>query len=123
MRTQVSSEDAARIYKSAGGAYDQGDAVGVSVPVLLNNANQGADTAFQNLQAGLTLDSGIAERCKNTYSPNRRRWAHAHFASELPRASRSFVTMARVRASGHLTVQKYPARNPAFLGGWTRLLV
>ena len=68
MRTQVSSEDAARIYKSAGGAYDQGDAVGVSVPVLVNGALQNADTAFQNLQAGLTLDSGIAERCKNTYS-------------------------------------------------------
>ena len=32
MRTQISSEDAARIYKSSGGAYDQNDAVGVCVP-------------------------------------------------------------------------------------------
>ena len=32
MRTQISSEDAARIYKSSGGAYDQSDAVGVCVP-------------------------------------------------------------------------------------------
>jgi hypothetical protein len=32
MRTQISSEDAARIYKSSGGAYDASDAVGVCVP-------------------------------------------------------------------------------------------
>ena len=32
MRTQISSEDAARIYKSSGGAYDQSDSVGVCVP-------------------------------------------------------------------------------------------
>ena len=34
MRTQISSEDAARIYKSSGGAYDQSDAVGVCVPTM-----------------------------------------------------------------------------------------
>merc|ERR1711969_392577 len=33
MRTQISSEDAARIYKSSGGAYDQSDAVGVCTPI------------------------------------------------------------------------------------------
>ena len=71
MRTQISSDDAARIYKSSGGAYDQGDAVGVCVP------NYGAaatvvladGTAFQTAcQAGVTVDSGIAERCKTLYA-------------------------------------------------------
>ncbi len=33
VRTQIASEDAARIYKSCGGAYDQNDAVGVAVPI------------------------------------------------------------------------------------------
>ena len=68
MRTQVSSKDAARIYKSSGGAYDQSDAVGVSVPVYRANAANNANAQFHELQAGLTLDSGIAERCKNLYS-------------------------------------------------------
>ena len=80
MRTQISSEDAARIYKSSGGAYDQSDAVGVCVPTYDKQqeagANQGylAAAAFnaasmtKQVQAGITLDSGIAERCKTLYS-------------------------------------------------------
>ena len=68
MRTQVSSKDAARIYKSSGGAYDQSDAVGVSVPMYRVNAANDNNAQFIELQAGLTLDSGIAERCKNLYS-------------------------------------------------------
>ena len=80
MRTQISSEDAARIYKSSGGAYDQSDAVGVCVPnydkpstddtfrtpAELNTAGNNALTKM--CQAGLTLDSGIAERCKTLYA-------------------------------------------------------
>ena len=70
MRTQISSEDAARIYKAAGGAYDQSDSVGVAVP------NYGAPAAAAlndvglrtHAQAGITLDSGIAERCKTLYA-------------------------------------------------------
>jgi hypothetical protein len=42
MRTQISSDDAARIYKSAGGAYDQGDSVGVCVPTYNPQAAAGA---------------------------------------------------------------------------------
>ena len=69
MRTQVSSVDAARIYKSSGGAYDQSDAVGVSVPIFAQQAQNAANAvALTDLQAGLTLDSGIAERCKNLYA-------------------------------------------------------
>ena len=77
MRTQISSEDAARIYKSSGGAYDQSDAVGVCVPTYdkPNNANfvTPANQIVLNsqhkcVQAGVTLDSGIAERCKNLYA-------------------------------------------------------
>ena len=77
MRTQISSDDAARIYKSAGGAYDKGDAVGVCVPQYVTGA-AGAPgdttapanaTAWRNgVQAGVTVDSGIAERCKTLYS-------------------------------------------------------
>ena len=71
MRTQVSSEDAARIYKSAGGAYDANDAVGVAVPVfgaVGTNGNANAQAFATNSQAGLTVDSGIAERCKTLYA-------------------------------------------------------
>ena len=72
MRTQVSSDDAARIYKSAGGAYDKNDAVGVCVPIYgaADNATQfGSKAAWHaGVQAGVTVDSGIAERCKNLYS-------------------------------------------------------
>ena len=71
MRTQVSSEDAARIYKSAGGAYDANDAVGVAVPVfgaVGTNGNNNAQAFATNSQAGLTVDSGIAERCKTLYA-------------------------------------------------------
>ena len=45
MRTQISSDDAARIYKSAGGAYDQGDAVGVCVP----NYGAAATAVYDNV--------------------------------------------------------------------------
>jgi len=73
MRTQISSDDAARIYKSAGGAYDQGDAVGVCVPIYGAGGGGGAVYANPaarqtNCQAGLTVDSGIAERCKTLYA-------------------------------------------------------
>ena len=77
MRTQISSEDAARIYKSAGGAYDASDAVGVCVPTYNNSGDDGNPAASEALdaavqvarcQAGLTLDSGIAERCKTLYA-------------------------------------------------------
>jgi hypothetical protein len=73
MRTQISSDDAARIYKSAGGAYDKNDAVGVSVPVYARDGAAGG--VYANAAgwdggacAGVTVDSGIAERCKTLYS-------------------------------------------------------
>ena len=72
MRTQVSSDDAARIYKSAGGAYDKNDAVGVCVPIYgagaHNNSYASAAAWRAGVQAGVTVDSGIAERCKNLYA-------------------------------------------------------
>ena len=75
MRTQISSEDAARIYKSAGGAYDQNDAVGVAVPIygafavaVHGHDANGTAARCEASQAGLTLDSGIAERCKTLYA-------------------------------------------------------
>ena len=70
MRTQVSSEDAARIYKSSGGAYDANDAVGVAIMNYGIDAGAAGDAAGQNTksEAGLTIDRGIAERCKNLYA-------------------------------------------------------
>jgi hypothetical protein len=77
MRTQISSEDAARIYKSSGGAYDASDAVGVCVPTYdkadaaanyVVTAAFGAAAQTKQCQAGITLDSGIAERCKTLYA-------------------------------------------------------
>ena len=65
MRTQVASDDAARIYKSSGGAYNQNDARGVSVP-LLYKGGFGAHTAPgekpSGILAGIVQDSGISER-------------------------------------------------------------
>ena len=60
MRTQVSSEDAARIYKSSGGAYDQSDAVGVCVPIYPAAGAVYNTRLIQGnqCQAGVTLDSG-----------------------------------------------------------------
>ena len=79
MRTQVSSDDAARIYKSAGGAYDKNDSVGVAccdwrgtaTNAAYNDAQRdltGAAHKFASIKAGLTLDTGIAERCKTFYA-------------------------------------------------------
>ena len=58
MRTQISSEDAARIYKSSGGSYDRYDQNAVSVLA-------GADAAES---AGCTMDSGVLERSKTLYA-------------------------------------------------------
>ena len=64
-RTQLSSEDSARIYKAAGGAYDQFDKVPVASISTANHANRGA--ALTALSCGYTQDSGIAERSKALY--------------------------------------------------------
>ena len=66
LRTQLSSEDAARIYKCAGGAYDRYD----QTPCVVS-AGAGGDTAADSndaLRAGITMDSGIAERAKALFS-------------------------------------------------------
>ena len=65
MRTQLSSEDAARIYKSAGGAYDQFDKKAVAVLPTAAYGNRG--NAMGALSCGYTQDSGIAERSKALY--------------------------------------------------------
>ena len=62
MRTQVACDDAARLYKSAGGAYDKYDQRAV---VVQGGACAGALT---NRRVGCTQDSGINERSKNLYA-------------------------------------------------------
>jgi hypothetical protein len=57
-RTQISSEDSARIYKSSGGPYDKYDQTAVSV--ALNTSGV--------ISAGATMDSGIIERSKALYA-------------------------------------------------------
>ena len=70
MRTQVSSEDAARIYKSSGGAYDANDTKGVAIQIFAADGQAAQDAGQQTLamECGITVDSGIAERCKNLYA-------------------------------------------------------
>ena len=63
MRTQVACEDASRIYKSCGGAYDKYD----QRPVVVA-ANAQPDGTLAHMAAGITQDSGIAERAKCLYS-------------------------------------------------------
>ena len=74
-RTQLSSEDSARIYKRSGGCYDQFDAKGVVTAATVIPAHGGNGAAVANranaeagLCAGLTQDSGISERSKALYS-------------------------------------------------------
>ena len=56
LRTQVSSADAARIYKSGGGAYDHYD----QTPVAVSRVGE--------QMTGITQDTGINERSKTLYS-------------------------------------------------------
>ena len=76
MRCQLASEDAARIYKSAGGCYNQSDARGVAVPMLFKGGKGFISTdqdathygTATGIIAGIVQDSGIAERTKNLYA-------------------------------------------------------
>ena len=61
MRTQVSSEDAARIYKSAGGSYDKYD----QTPVVVGSIHE---NAISGRAVGITQDSGISSRSKALYA-------------------------------------------------------
>ena len=65
-RTQLSSEDSARIYKCAGGAYDQFDKKPVAMLPTDAHANRGASLVA--LSQGYTQDSGIASRSKSLYA-------------------------------------------------------
>ena len=74
-RTQISSEDSARIYKRSGGAYDMFDsrAVVTAASIIpVHNANgatvNGRAQAESGLCAGVTQDSGISDRSKALYS-------------------------------------------------------
>ena len=69
MRCMLASSDAARIYKSAGGAYNQYDARAVAVPVL-SKGSGGTVAGNQptGILAGIVQDSGIAERTKNLFA-------------------------------------------------------
>ena len=60
VRTQVACDDAAQIYKSAGGSYDRYD----QTPVVVGSTAVNAITKM----AGITQDSGIASRSKALYS-------------------------------------------------------
>ena len=74
-RTQLSSEDSARIYKRSGGSYDMFDSravvtsgtvlpVAAGVSVVVNTRARAEAT----LCAGVTQDSGISDRSKALYS-------------------------------------------------------
>ena len=64
-RTQLSSDDSARIYKCSGGAYDKYDQTACVVHTGGGGAREGA---LATLAAGITMDSGVAERSKTLYS-------------------------------------------------------
>ena len=70
MRTQLASDDAARIYKAAGGCYNQHDARAVAVPLLSRGSFGAHDAAATptGIAVGIVQDSGIAERTKNLFS-------------------------------------------------------
>jgi len=64
-RCQLSSEDSARVYKSAGGAYDHFDQTACSVIGGTGNVRVG--TTFDSA-VGCTMDSGVQERSKALYA-------------------------------------------------------
>ena len=61
VRTQISSDDAAIIYKSAGGAYDKRDQRGCAIA-------QGTAAGPMVAGVGITDDSGVSDRVKSLYS-------------------------------------------------------
>ena len=63
LKCMVASEDAARIYKSGGGAYDKYD----QTPVVCRGPDHNAGT-LNRAQVGITQDSGINERSKALYA-------------------------------------------------------
>mgnify|MGYP000648589361 CR=1 FL=1 len=68
MRTQLSSEDSARIYKCSVGAYDRYDQTAC---VVHKGTSAGTTTragGLLHLAAGITMDSGISERSKTLYA-------------------------------------------------------
>jgi hypothetical protein len=71
-RTQLSSDDSARIYKCAGGGYDKFDKRPVALLPTLDYANGGGQPdhagAAGKLSQGYTQDSGITERSKALYA-------------------------------------------------------
>ena len=75
-KCMLSSDDAAKIYKSSGGRFDQKDQRGVGgVVAELNLTDVGAHTANQTEAevgarsfAGITQDSGISDRTKSLFS-------------------------------------------------------
>ena len=72
-RTQLSSEDSARIYKCSGGAYDRYDQTACVVHTGLAAGNSRAQ-ALSALAAGITMDSGSPNgprRCSPAPSTNR----------------------------------------------------
>ena len=118
MRTQLSSEDSARIYKSAGGAYDRYDQTACVV-----HAGGGADrkAGLDSLAAGITMDSGISERSKTLYSSAVDDSVDANFKhlGELPGAGCTAEPVARVRAARQLPLQELPTRHSSPVRGRT----
>jgi len=60
VRTQLASDDAAIIYKSAGGAYDKRDQRGVATILGANGDSR--------ILAGIAQDSGVAERTRSLFA-------------------------------------------------------
>ena len=66
-RTQLSSEDSARIYKTSGGGYDKFDKKPVATIPTDDYGAGNHVAAVESVQCGYTQDSGITERSKSLY--------------------------------------------------------
>ena len=66
-RTQLSSEDSARIYKTSGGGYDKFDKKPVASIPIADYGGGDHVAAVEAVQCGYTQDSGITERSKSLY--------------------------------------------------------
>ena len=109
MRTQLSSDDSARIYKSSGGAYDKYDQTACVV-----HAGGGGDRAagLASLAAGITMDSGISERSKTLYASAVDQSIEADFKRTIWVSYPVPVAPLNPWHGCQLPVQELPTRHP-----------
>ena len=107
-RTQLSSEDSARIYKAAGGAYDR-----LYIHGRSREQSRGAASSVVWVHAGFWDHRTVQGTLRQLRRLHRRRRDYAHGLGFVPDPSAPDEPVARLRPARQLSVQKRPACHPA----------